>query len=175
MFLFDSLVGTLTRVSVASGGGQSDLPSLAPASATTAHHRVRLGVALLSADPDTVACESRPPACLRPFVVDRQAGTTRRVPAPAIVTSQVVDSPGGPLVITYRDRGRGVFVAPDGTSIAVNASSIASVITNSTGYDIEELDLPPDARPGPQHDVRRALRELGRPPLHLQQVRRRAT
>ena len=82
-------------------------------------------------------CEYGPPACLRPFVVDRQAGTTRRVPAPAIGTSQIVDTPGGPLVITYRVEAAGVFVSPDGTSVAVNASRIASVITSSTGYGPE--------------------------------------
>ena len=58
-----------------------------------------------------------------------------------------------------------MFVAPDGASIAVNASSIASVITNSTGYRHGELDLRPDAAPGDRARFRRALRELGRPPL----------
>ena len=63
-------------------------------SATTAASSRSSRRPVLSADPDTVACERAPPACLRPFVVDRPAGTTRRVPAPRLVTSRVVDVAG---------------------------------------------------------------------------------
>ena len=136
VFLFDRVSGAISRVSVASGGVQADLPSFAPDVSNDGNIIAFVSAStLLSADPDTVSCERAPPACLRPFVVDRQAGTTRRVPAPPIVTSRVVDTPGGPVTITYRVEAGRVFVAPDGASIAVNASSIASEITNSTGFD----------------------------------------
>ena len=120
------------------GGPRSIAPSLSPDVSDDGNIIAFVSASTqLSTDPDTVTCQSAPPACLRPFVVDRQAGTTRRVPAPAIVTSRVVDTPGGPLTITYRVEASQVFVAPDGASIAVNASSIASEITNSTGHSTE--------------------------------------
>ena len=116
----------------------ADLPSFAPDVSDDGNIIAFVSAStLLSTDPDTVTCQSAPPACLRPFVVDRQAGTTRRIPAPPIVTSRVVNTPGGPLTITYRVEAAQVVVAPDGASIAVNASSIASEITNSTGYSSE--------------------------------------
>ena len=123
---------------MASGGPQVDLPSFAPDVSDNGNIIAFVSAStLLSTDPDTVPCQSAPPACLRPFVVDRQAGTTSRVPAPPIVTSRVVNTPGGPLPITYRVEASQVLVAPDGASIAVNASSIASEITNSSGYGSE--------------------------------------
>ena len=142
VFRFDRLSLVTTRVSVATSGAQADLPSVAPdisgdgtviafVSAST----------LLSAEPDTVPCDRAPPACPRAFVVDVPAGsmavTTRRIPAPPIVTSRVVDTPGGPLTITFRVEAGQVFVAPDGHSIAVNASSIPSEITNPANYEAE--------------------------------------
>ena len=172
VFLFDRMSGAISRISVASGGPQADLPSFAPDVSDDGNIIAFVSASTqLSADPDTVPCQSAPPACLRPFVVDRQAGTTRRVPAPSIVTSRVVDTPGGPLTITYRVEAAQVFVAPDGASIAVNASSIASEITNSTGYGSESWIYHRDAGPGHAARFRRALRELGRPPLDLQPVR----
>jgi Tol biopolymer transport system component len=135
VFLFDRESGTLTRVSVASGGLQVDLPSFAPTISDDGNILAFVSASTsLGADPDTVSCERGPPACLRPFVVDRQAGTTRRIPAPPIVTSSVVPTPFGPLAITYRVEAAQALVAPDGASIAVNASSIASDITDSTGF-----------------------------------------
>ena len=137
-FLFDRLTGAMSRVSVASGGPEVDLPSFAPDISGDGNVIAFVSASTqLSADADTVPCQSAPPACLRPFVVDRQAGTTRRIPAPAIVTSRVVSGPNGPLTITYRVETGQVFVAPDGVSIAVNASSIPSEITNTTAYGSE--------------------------------------
>ena len=133
VFLFDRVSGAISRISAA-----PDLPSFSPDVSDDGNVIAFVSAsALHSADPDTVSCERSPPACLRPFVVDRQAGTTRRIPAPPIVTSRVVDTPGGPLLVTFRVEAGQVLVAPDGTSVAVNASSIASEITNSTGYGTE--------------------------------------
>ena len=139
VFLFDRTSGAISRISTSGGSGiQVDLPSIAPDVSDDGNVIAFVSAStLLSTDPDTVSCERAPPACLRPFVVDRQAGTTRRIPAPPIVTSRVVDTPFGPLPITYRVEAGGVFVAPDGASIAINASSIASEITNSTGFGTE--------------------------------------
>jgi len=138
VFLFDRVSGAISRISVVSGGGQADVPSFAPDVSNDGNIIAFVSASSqLSTDPDTVACQSAPPACLRPFVVNREAGTTRRVPAPPIVTSRVVAGPGEPVTITYRIEAEQVFVAPDGASIAVNASSIASEITNSTGFGSE--------------------------------------
>jgi hypothetical protein len=130
VFLFDRQLGTTVRVSVASGGGQADLPSLSPSVSDDGNVIAFVSAStLLSAEADTVTCEQAPPACQRPFVIDRAAGTTRRVPAPPIVTSQVVTLPAGPTTITFRVDADRVFVAPDGSSVAVGARSIASNLT----------------------------------------------
>jgi Tol biopolymer transport system component len=143
VFLFDRQVGTTVRISVASGGGQADLPSLAPSVSDDGSVIAFVSAStMLSAETDTLTCERAPPACQRPFVVDRTAGTTRRLPAPAIVTSQLVTLPAGPTTVTFRVDADRVFVAPDGSSVAVNARSIASSLALPSGSENWIYDRP---------------------------------
>ena len=134
IFLFDRLNGATTRASVGSGGEQADLASGAPSISADGNVVAFVSASgQLSAEADTIACERAPPACRRPFVVDRAAGTTRRIPAPPIVTTRIVSLPAGPTTVTYRVDADEVFVAPDGSSVAVNARSTPS-----------EISLPPN-------------------------------
>ena len=137
VFLFDRQTSTTTRVSESTAGTQADLPSSVPAISDDGGVIAFVSAStLLSAEPDTLRCERAPPACERPFMVDRLAGTTRRVPTPAFATSRTFDfPPSPPFTITYRITVGGVGVSPDGSSVFVNAYSTASLITISTGFD----------------------------------------
>jgi hypothetical protein len=130
VFLFDRQIGSTTRVSVASGGAQqADLASLAPSISADGNVIAFVSAStLLSTEPDTLTCERAPPACKRPFVVDRLAGTVRRVPTPPLATSFGIGSGGVP--VTAKIEAVETFVAPDGSSVAVNASNIPSEIIN---------------------------------------------
>ena len=135
VFLFDRQTSAMTRISQATGGAQADSPSGKPAISDDGAVIAFVSTStLLSAEPDTVPCQRAPPACDRPFMVDRLAGTTRRVPMPPIATVQTIEiPPGPPIVLTYRVTASSVRVAPDGTSVVVGASVISSLITISTG------------------------------------------
>jgi hypothetical protein len=138
VFLLDRQTSSLTRVSQSTSGAQADLPSGRPAISDDGGVIAFISAsALLSSEPDTVACERAPPACERPFMVDRVGGTTRRVPMPAIVTSRTVELPDRPLTITYRATASWVGVAPDGSSVFVSVNTTASVITITTGLSSE--------------------------------------
>jgi hypothetical protein len=136
VFLYDRQTSAMTRVSQATGGGQADLPSGGPAISDDG------GVigfvsqsTLLSAEPNPVPCERAPPACERPFVFDRLAATTRRIPMPAIATTFTLENPPQPPTVhTLRVTAGGVDVAPDGASIAVSVGIVSDIITISTGF-----------------------------------------
>ena len=100
-----SSVGGDSRISVR-GGARPICRASRRTSATTATSSPSSRRRPCTAPIPTRWPATSPPACLRPFVVDRQAGTTRRIPAPAIVTSRVVDTPGGPLLVHLPRRGR---------------------------------------------------------------------
>ncbi len=136
VFLLDRQTSILTRVSQSTSGAQADLPSSRPAISDDGGVIAFISAsALLSSEPDTVTCERAPPACERPFMVDRLAGTTRRVPMPAIVTSRTFESPSNPpLTVTYRATASSVGVSPDGSSVFVNVNTAASLLTISTGF-----------------------------------------
>ncbi|MEO5821443.1 MAG: hypothetical protein ABIT71_13140 [Vicinamibacteraceae bacterium] len=129
VFLFNRQNGTTTRVSVGSGGEQADLPSSGASISGDGNVIAFVSASsTLSAEPDTVTCERAPPACQRPFVVDRLAGTTRRVGAPPIETSLVII--GTP--VTFRIDADRTFVSPDGSSVAVHARSTPSSLVPGT-------------------------------------------
>jgi len=133
VFLFDRQTSTLTRVSHATDGTQADLPSSTPA---ISDDGTVIGFASastsLSSEPDPVVCERAPPACERPFVVDRVAGTTRRVPMPDFVTR--VDQPPPFAPVTYRIEAVAVGVSPDGSTVFVNAGVYSSVVSITQGF-----------------------------------------
>jgi hypothetical protein len=138
VFLLDRQTSALTRVSQSTSGAQADLPSDRPAISDDGSVIALISAsALLSSEPDTVPCERAPPACERPFMVDRVAGTTRRVPMPAIVTSRTVELPDRPLTITYRVTASSVGVSPDGSSVFVNVGVIASHVMLWSGASSE--------------------------------------
>ncbi|MEO5821801.1 MAG: hypothetical protein ABIT71_14965 [Vicinamibacteraceae bacterium] len=130
VFLFDRQTIATTRISRATDGTQADLPSSSPSISRDGGVVAFVSAsALLSAEPDTVACERAPPACRRPFMVDRIAGTTRRIPMPAIETQRSI----GEFPLTFRVEVGGVRIAPDGQSIGVNGTSDVGFRTNGSG------------------------------------------
>ena len=166
VFLFDRMTGAIYAGQRGAGRAQADLPSFAPAVSDDGNIIAFVSAStLLSTEPDTVTCQSAPPACLRPFVVDRQAGTTRRVPAPPIVTSRVVDTPGGPLTITYRVEASQVLRRARRRQHRGERQQHRQRDHELDRLQLGKLDLPPGAGPGHAARFRPALRELGRPPL----------
>jgi WD40-like Beta Propeller Repeat len=147
VFLLDRTAGTLSRISVSSTGGQGELGSVLPSlSDDGAVVAFASAATLLSAEPDPVVCINSPPACTRPFLVDRVRGTTRRIP-------------GGPTALNPGDNFRvdvsALHVAPDGQSVAVGMEAIAPRLGLSQPrfnagwvYDLV-LDRSTFAAPGP--------------------------
>jgi hypothetical protein len=135
VFLLDRQTSTLTRVSQSTAGGQADLPSLAPAISDDGGVIAFISAStLLGSEPDTVTCERAPPGCERPFMVDRLAGTTRRVPMPAIPTSFTIENPPNPpSTVTNRVTASSVIVSPDGASVAVNVTNASSLASTRGG------------------------------------------
>jgi len=115
VFLLDRQTGTLTRVSVSSTGGQGELASLLPSlSDDGAVLAFASAATLLSAEPDPVVCINAPPACTRPFLVDRVRSTTRRIPGGTALS----------WVHEHRVDVSALHVAPDGRSVAVGMEAI---------------------------------------------------
>ena len=127
VFLLDRQTGTLTRVSLTDTGAQGDLPSLLPSLSDDGRLLAFASAAALTAEPDTVVCEQAPPACTRPFVLDREAGTLRRLPMPVIDTR-----PPAPLE-PYRVDVAVLEVAGDGRSITAGMSAVTPRIS-LTGF-----------------------------------------
>ena len=136
MFLFDRLTGVISRVSVTSGGVQIDLPSFAP-----------------DVSNNGTSSRSSPSPCSAPIPTRSPASARRRR---ACGPSSSTGRPGrraGPGAADRRQpcrrharRALDDHVSHRGgrrvrrarrPSIAVNASSIASEITNSTGFSSE--------------------------------------
>ena len=127
VFLFDRQTSTMTRVSQSTGGAQADMASSGPAISDDGSVVAFISAsALLSSEPDTVACEQAPPACERPFMFDRLAGTTRRIPMPVFTTSFTIPGPP-PIAVTNRVTAASVGVAPDGSAVFVNMRVLSSL------------------------------------------------
>lgn len=127
VFLLDRQTGTLTRASLTDTGAQADLPSLLPSISDDGSVLAFASAAALTAEPDTVVCERAPPACTRPFLLDRAAGTLRRIPMPAIDTRLF------PPLEPYRVDVAVLEVAGDGGSVAAGMSAVTPRIS-LTGF-----------------------------------------
>ena len=128
VFLLDRQTAAITRVSQATGGAQADLASTAPSISDDGSTIAFISASgLLSAEPDPVRCEREPPACRRPFVVQRAAGATRRIPLPPRETTGVFTIDGVAVPYTIRYEVSSVDLSVDGASVAVNGSGRWSI------------------------------------------------
>ena len=123
VFLLDRQTGTLTRVSLTGTGAQADLPSSLPSISDDGSVIAFASAAALTSEPDTVVCEQAPPACTRPFLLDRAAGTLRRIPMPPIDTREIPD------IQPHRVDVASLHVAGDGGSVAVTAWAITPPVS----------------------------------------------
>ncbi len=99
VFLFDRMTGTISRrqrVALGRASGRSGRASRRTSATTATSSRSSRRPPCSAPIPIRCPARARRRRACGPFLVDRQAGTTRRVPAPSIVTSRVVNTPGGP-------------------------------------------------------------------------------
>ena len=135
VFLWDRMSGAISRIS--GSAGLRICRALRRTSATTATSSRSSRRPPCSA-PIPIQSLPERAACLPAALRRRPAGRDDAPdPGPVDRHQPCRQHAGGPLTITYRVEAGQVLVAPDGASIAVNASSIASEITNSTGYSSE--------------------------------------
>ena len=171
VFLFDRVSGAISRISAARALSRS-AELRAGRQRRRQHHRVRLGVRPAQRRSRYGVLPER--AAGLPAALRRRPAGRDDAPGPgAADRHQPCRRHAGRAPDDHVSRRGGqVLVAPDGASVAVNASSIASEITNSTGYSSESWIYDRELGRVMQHDSGAALRELGRPPLQLQPVRR---
>jgi hypothetical protein len=147
VFLRDRVAQTTTRVSVSSTGAELTKASWGGRISGDGNFLVFVTEAAVTSDPDPFPCLVTTQACARAWLVDRGAGTVKRLPIPASV-SPVLANGGSVKRVAMTEDGR--FIAIHGEGVNDFRSSTFVVVYDRLSAYADVAMLVPYARRSPE-------------------------